>query len=95
MRLSGCALDCQLLSLLRQALTAEATVHTLHVDYNRLELPLMEAATQKLSEARHGSEIDLVEKELEQRRAQRQLQSFRDELVLQGQGEGRGFSYIT
>lgn len=85
LRLSGCALDVELLLLLRQALTSETAVQTLHIEWNRVELPMEEASRGAIKEAHHWSEIDEVERQLEQRRAQRYLLTFRDELeMLQG-----------
>ncbi|CAK9024219.1 unnamed protein product [Durusdinium trenchii] len=85
LRLSGCALDVELLTLLRQAFTSETAVQTLHVEWNRVELPLEESSRATVKEAHHWSEIDEAERQLEHRRARRSLVSFRDELeMLQG-----------
>lgn len=85
LRLSGCALDVELLTLLRQALSADTSVQTLHVEWNRVELPMEDSSKSSIKDAHHWSEIDEAERKLEQRKSQRYLLTFRDELeMLQG-----------
>ncbi|CAL1168391.1 unnamed protein product [Cladocopium goreaui] len=85
LRLSACALDVELLTLLRQALGADSSVQTLHVEWNRVELPMEDSSKSSIKDAHHWSEIDEAERKLEQRKSQRYLLTFRDELeMLQG-----------
>lgn len=79
-RLSGCSLDIELLQLLREALTSETTVRSLHVEWNRMELALDDKIRESLNEAHHWTEIDEAEKSLFHSRAQRSLTMFREEL---------------
>eukprot|EP00439_Symbiodinium_sp_Y106_P085758 s236_g29.t2 len=80
LRLSGCSLDIDLLQLLREALTSETTVRSLHVEWNRMELALDDKIRESLNEAHHWTEIDEAEKSLFHSRAQRSLTMFREEL---------------
>ncbi|CAJ1439223.1 unnamed protein product, partial [Effrenium voratum] len=95
LRVSGCGLDLAQLALLRQSLQ-DSTVQTLHLEWNRTELGLSDAQKAAVKEAHHWSEIDEAEKALEERRAQRALSAFREELEFrQGGSLGEAIQQLS
>lgn len=79
LRLSSCCLDVEMLHLLSLGLS-DSTVHTLHIDWNPLEIPIDAEALHHLPPEGGLEALDDLESKRLQKQAQRHLRAFAAQL---------------
>mmetsp|Transcript_110292 Transcript_110292/g.235573 ORF Transcript_110292/g.235573 Transcript_110292/m.235573 type:complete len:558 (+) Transcript_110292:42-1715(+) len=86
LRFSGCRLDVEMLQLLRAGLTETSTVHTLHLDWNPLDVPVDVEAMRKVVASDSFEELDNLELERDRLQAERSLRAFGEQLQARSGG---------
>eukprot|EP00929_Paragymnodinium_shiwhaense_P116332 TRINITY_DN8579_c0_g1_i1.p1 TRINITY_DN8579_c0_g1~~TRINITY_DN8579_c0_g1_i1.p1 ORF type:complete len:563 (+),score=110.72 TRINITY_DN8579_c0_g1_i1:49-1737(+) len=82
-RLSGCQLDVESLALLSSAFTESCTVHTFHLDWNPLKLPIDASRADEIAVGGGTlEELDELERQAEKQQLERELRRHVELLIL-------------